>query len=475
MKKDFNIEQAEKWLSDGFKQTEKNIIYNGNALSDGREKRERSERKGFAPSPAVQLIGVFLVAALVGGGTFGALKYLEYKDSLIPGSQGGTETVSVTEKSADDADKNEVELNNDKKNDETYDNVPESIDLSKFDRPPYEYDDKLAELQKESYDGDLDKFAYVLTYGEVHPAFVYKLPAGRENSVKSGEVALLISVNEFRFGGDLRLYNNVSGREMNVRSVKVSLDTGGSAEFDTVEKAAAYIDLNLEKWSCKVDAVVSWDDNVDTDDPTLYAVSFMLFRDKTTLNQIKEDYIQVNENKDCRYLSVFSNGRYDYPAMGLQTTKSRVTNGMTAERSWGPSLNVTYVRYGDDFEILNNVKDKEWTEFSAYIRKQSSQTAYKQLTLQELNEYLREAGDGYYQVKIVLSWDENRLDSTGDVYSTYLTYFIIYKSGGDESFYTLDNPLYRNWIRYMMGDERYYENYLKYNELQREGSKNYSK
>ena len=140
-----------------------------------------------------------------------------------------------------------------------------------------------------------------------------------------------------------------------------------------------------------------------------------------------------------------------------------------------------YIRYGDDFEILNNVKDKEWTDISIKIRQfytytyglygQIAYDEFKQVTLQELYEYLREAESGRYEVEIELSWDDERLLNVDDVYAAYATYFVIDKRLDDGFDNYIDTPLYRNYVRYMLGDERFYGDYL----LQCEGSKNYGK
>jgi hypothetical protein len=65
------------------------FIGNNTAGTSGQPLCEALESGGFFRTPAAQIIGVFLVTVMVGGGPFGALKYLEYRGAKISGSQGG--------------------------------------------------------------------------------------------------------------------------------------------------------------------------------------------------------------------------------------------------------------------------------------------------------------------------------------------------------------------------------------------------
>ena len=99
MKKN-DYSDIEKYLSDKAPRLERDINYSGavRAAETVGGKKAGKESGGFFRTPAMQIIGVFLVAVMVGGGTFGALKYLEYRGAKISGAQGGvTEQTSASE------------------------------------------------------------------------------------------------------------------------------------------------------------------------------------------------------------------------------------------------------------------------------------------------------------------------------------------------------------------------------------------
>lgn len=98
MKKN-NYNDIEEYLSDKAPRLERDINYSGavRASETVGGKKTGKESGGFFQTPAMQIIGVFLVAVMVGGGTFGALKYLEYRGAKISGAQGGvTEQTSAS-------------------------------------------------------------------------------------------------------------------------------------------------------------------------------------------------------------------------------------------------------------------------------------------------------------------------------------------------------------------------------------------
>ena len=97
MKKN-NYNDIEEYLSDKAPRLERDINYSGavRASETVGGKKTGKESGGFFQTPAMQIIGVFLVAVMVGGGTFGALKYLEYRGAKISGAEGGvTEQTSA--------------------------------------------------------------------------------------------------------------------------------------------------------------------------------------------------------------------------------------------------------------------------------------------------------------------------------------------------------------------------------------------
>lgn len=89
MKKNYDYDKIEKRIKEGFEGVERDIRFRH--IEEVSVKKEKERR---APGPALQIIGAVLAAAIVGGGTFGALKYAEYKGSRIaPGSDPGIDSV----------------------------------------------------------------------------------------------------------------------------------------------------------------------------------------------------------------------------------------------------------------------------------------------------------------------------------------------------------------------------------------------
>lgn len=79
---------------------ERDINYAGAVASAEGYKKKKRERGSFFQRPAMQVAGAFLAAAIVGGGTFGALKYLEYRGAQIISQGGETEQTSASENDA---------------------------------------------------------------------------------------------------------------------------------------------------------------------------------------------------------------------------------------------------------------------------------------------------------------------------------------------------------------------------------------
>ena len=99
MKKNFDIEKAEAWAKDGFSGIEKNIEYSRvqHKAGSAGKKTVYKEREGVFGSPLLQIAGVFIVAAIVSGLTFGVLKYLEHiADLHQPAGTGDATGILVT-------------------------------------------------------------------------------------------------------------------------------------------------------------------------------------------------------------------------------------------------------------------------------------------------------------------------------------------------------------------------------------------
>ena len=72
-------------------------------------KKKKEKKESVFSRPAMQLAGAFLAALIVGGGTFGALKYLEYRGAQIAGQSGNEQTGTSAVTGTDDTPSSDTE------------------------------------------------------------------------------------------------------------------------------------------------------------------------------------------------------------------------------------------------------------------------------------------------------------------------------------------------------------------------------
>lgn len=84
-----DYKDIEEILSNKAARLEKRVGYSGAARSAGLDGSVNEDRHVRPHSPALQIAGAFLAAVIVGGGTFGALKYMEYKGAQVAANRGG--------------------------------------------------------------------------------------------------------------------------------------------------------------------------------------------------------------------------------------------------------------------------------------------------------------------------------------------------------------------------------------------------
>ena len=77
-----DYKDIEEILSNKAARLEKRVGYSGAVRSADLDGAVNEDRHVRPHSPALQIAGAFLAAVIVGGGTFGALKYMEYKGAL---------------------------------------------------------------------------------------------------------------------------------------------------------------------------------------------------------------------------------------------------------------------------------------------------------------------------------------------------------------------------------------------------------
>ena len=94
MRKNKDYKDMENALFEKAERLESGVNYSGAVRDSINGQRVKREKTGTALPFGLRLAGGFLVAALVGGSVFGALKYAEYRGSLIvPGSDTGLDSV----------------------------------------------------------------------------------------------------------------------------------------------------------------------------------------------------------------------------------------------------------------------------------------------------------------------------------------------------------------------------------------------
>ena len=84
-----DYKDIEEILSNKAARLEKRVGYSGAVRSADLDGSANEDRHVRPHSPALQIAGAFLAAVIVGGGTFGALKYMEYKGAQIAANQSG--------------------------------------------------------------------------------------------------------------------------------------------------------------------------------------------------------------------------------------------------------------------------------------------------------------------------------------------------------------------------------------------------
>ena len=274
--------QTEELLTKKAKRLEKDINYAGAVRSAENYERKKRDHGSFFQAPAVQIMSAFLVAAMVGGGTFGALKYLEYKGGQITASQGGGTEIS-----------GDKELNADVEHGFGYDDT-------------YSYKEALEEYTKVPYEeSDPRGFAAVLTGGEMYLPQTDIVSKTTKTAYDLIETALydtdFIFWCECKFGGDLVIYNNVEDRLMTVLKVTVS-NENELFEFKTPDEAARFLRaVQGEKKYC-VRADVTWDDTdlrEVGDSYTTYGVAFSVFVKGNT--GVKEKSAQFKDVKTLNF------------------------------------------------------------------------------------------------------------------------------------------------------------------------------
>ena len=194
--KKYDYDKIEKWAADGFEKSKTGLKYRESAADKIKESTAEKTKKGGGTfyKPALQLAGVFLIAVLVGGGTFGVLKYMEHKGAGT--NPPVTDTVTAGDVVTKPA--------------ETEIQIGTETEKEAVNKVLY------------SGEGDGTGFVTLRTGESCYTPGLFKSKACVRTSETSVEDEKYdyewISGGTYDYEGDIELINNVSDREMTVLS-----------------------------------------------------------------------------------------------------------------------------------------------------------------------------------------------------------------------------------------------------------------
>ncbi len=404
MKKEYNYDKAESWVRRGFTAAEKKIQYRGSiteeALDPDRKKtrvKKEKEKGGFFTSPALQFTGAFLAAAIVGGGTFGALKYLEYLGAQrIAGQPGGDTSIST-----------EIEPNV---------TAPDNNNV-----PAEDYNDLLAEVTKVEYDDEASQggYAEVLTGGKIYGlrAYTYGVTtktSGDEINTELFDTAVIFD-KEIPFGGDFGIVNNVENREMEFLSAEIYKEdelkktSFNAATGNSIAKIGEYM-RTAQNGVYYVKVMVSWDYRPLKEVGDSYRVFTLPFKlivsDRPESSGV--EYDESNSFETAHYIKVTSGGTEYYPYVHI-LSKSTHQNGEGVDIDYDvPAIEDITIPYNDDFRIVSNVVDKSCTVHSIAVHNTDPQVEGMDLRFTSFAELENHLKNGFYDgsvyVQIIASW-----------------------------------------------------------------------
>ena len=250
--------EIEEKLSRKAEKLEADINYSG-AMRDSKTKegikREKKEKRSF-DFPGRQLVAAALAMVIVGAGTFGALKFLEYKGAQRLAEQG-SEGTSDGEKLAE-ADVNEV-------------NPEKDLVIE-----PVEYD------PRNDYGSG---YVYVTSGDKVYQPFICE---------QKRMAVIDYEPPKFEYSGKLNIVNNVKDREWTVLTANFWFP--GKESYDVtfdgmdLKMICSWIDGH-KSGTYRVTFKVTWDDP-DDENAKIYYVDFYV--EKSTESAVFEDVVRFD-------------------------------------------------------------------------------------------------------------------------------------------------------------------------------------
>ena len=436
MKKNYDYDKIEKRIKEGFEGVERDIRFRN--IEEVSVKKEKEKK---APGPVLQIIGAVLAAAIVGGGTFGALKYAEYRGSRIePGSDPGIDSVYTEDGSVtsfyEDVQPAEPAGNYTFRGVTVIDTDKVTEDELKTALPLDHYYGSVRGVISEAAEkAGYEVFTYKLAAGEgvcVTKDGVGVLVFDRASTALSRVPSRLIIADETPSGHGMIFftqYTDFSGRYGGMTSVfAYDTVTGETAPVDVFLSDDDPVSVGIKSSPDAVgyygDAVIGYDENTgfinyqETFDP-IYVESSDRAGEALLSNPYRLGYI------DGKYVigmpvedQPADSGSVEYDPAGKNSEEYvRVTSGDEAYYPFICPENVMNVidyvapvfDYRGKLDIINNVKDRDWTVLNTSIffpGIQSFDSTFAGMDLKQICSWIDSHETEMFRVTFTVTWDD---------------------------------------------------------------------
>ncbi len=443
MRKNKDYGDMENALFEKAERLESGVNYSGAVRDSINERRVKREKTGTALPFGLRLAGGFLVAALVGGSVFGALKYAEYRGSLIvPGSDTGLDSVyteygSVTsfDENVQPADPAEnftfrgvTVIDTDKV---TEDELKTALPLDHY------YGSVRGVISEAAEKAGYKVFTYKLAAGEgvcVTKDGVGKLVFDRASTAISRVPSRLIVADETPSGHGMIFftqYTDFSDRYGGTTSVfAYDTVTGETAPVDVFLSDDDPVSVGIKSSSGAVgyygDAVIGYDENTgfinyqETFDP-IYVEGSDRAGESLHSNSYRLGYGYING----KYVigvpiedQTPDSGSVEYDPTGKNSGEYvRVTSG---DETYYPFIcpkdmmdlidyEAPVFDYRGKLDIINNVKDRDWTVLNTSIffpGIQSFDSTFAGMDLKQICSWIDSHETEMFRVTFTVTWDD---------------------------------------------------------------------
>ena len=393
MRKNKDYSDIENILNEKANKLESGVRYSGAVRDSQDEKRVKREKeqKGSYGFPVKQLIAAALTMVIVGAGTFGALKFLEYKGAQRIAQQGGAGDSGTSQ--------GEQVAYNDPETDNNRSNADEMQTVEPVDYNPN--------------DGYGEGYVYVTSGDKIYQPFI----------CKSSVMAVIDYVApEFDYCGKLDIVNNVKDRDWTVLDADIWFPGIQSYDrtFDglSIDQICEIIN-NGSSDRFRVYLKVTWDDPDDKND-VIYYVDFVIRKAaKSEVTETVEpvEYDPKGQNHS-KYLYVTSGDKVYQPFIHDKSATVKVGHVL-------PTF-----EYNGKISFVNNVKDRDWhilTLYSTDPEKPAGFTyyTYSDGSIEDIT--LTEPGTYFFYAEV--TWDDPD-DENAVVY--FVSFYVNKNAPGDK-------------------------------------------